>query len=240
MELADFNPDPILFRNNLMSRGVYGMKSSGRAEGTKSMEHIMCADSACPEDVVNHNLIVGIDRREYPNATYNACPGEARCEPVYYDWIGFSDPANGDFSLAADSAYAQAGPGGAPIGVNVSALPQILNLTIEAAPRFATFRYELREPIADIPCVLQVSEKRDLSVSVPDLDPTLFPQADSTLRPGTTQDGFQRIFTAGTLASEPARDGTVYDRALRPGTQYYYRLMCGGDTRSGTFSTTPE
>lgn len=228
---------PVIFRNNIMQRGTQGVKGSGTPEGIRSLELFFCAGAPCPESDVGQNIIAGVNRQLYANNTYNLCPTDAACA-ADYSGARFTDPANHDYSLADDSPYKGRATDGTDIGVDMSRLPQIRNLRVQATSRQAVFSYELSQPIQHIPCVLEVSRKRDLSEPVVDVNPVLFRRSDSDRRSSAITNGGRHIFVVGQDITETALDGTGYSRALSPLTQYYYRLQCGGDSRSGDFKTT--
>jgi hypothetical protein len=121
----------------------------------------------------------------------------------------------------------------------VSQLPLIRNLYIETSSRQVMFRYMVTDPIRSIPCVLQVSPKRDLSESIDDLNPVYFTRSDTDRRYNDA-DSLERAFLVGGGGPAIANNGETRNRDLVSGSTYYYRLMCGGDTRTGSFSTNNE
>lgn len=235
-----YEDHPISLRNNIWSRGNTGVKGSGRAEGKATLETFLCVGGPCGSDLIDQNIIVGADRRVYPNATYNACAKDSACAPSY-EYVGFRDPDNEDYSLRDDSAYRGLATDGKDIGVDMTQLAQIRNLKVTPAPKQVAFSYELSEPVKHIPCVLEVSDKRDLSQSINDLNPAFFTRSDSdSSRDAANKGSESRQFIVGADTSESGADGAQHNRSLSPGTTYYYRLMCGGDARRGSFTTSSE
>lgn len=229
---------PLVFRNNILGRGRLGIKGPGRAEGNATIARFMCKDDTCDENTFTHNVILGVDRRSYPGPNYNLCVNDNRCDPDF-SLVGFNDPARGDFGLRDDSPFKRMGTDETDIGADISQLPQIRNLTVETSPRQAMFSYGVTEPIRSISCVLQVSNSRNFSSSIDDLNPRYFTRADTDRR-FNDADSLERKFLVGGAGAASANDGEVRNRDLTPGTTYYYRLMCGGDAQIGSFSTPGE
>jgi hypothetical protein len=229
--------EPIIFRNNILQRGTLdGIKGSGQGEGTGTFQFYMCGGKPCPPDTVSPNIIAGVNRRVYPEGTFNLCPSDAGCKPEL-STFGFADPAREDFSLTVSSPFRAAAGDGSGLGVDMTQLPQISNLRVEAGSTKAILYYRLSQPIQHIPCAVEVSRKRDFSEPVSDVNPVLFQRADSDRRSTAVTDGPWHSFVIGSDVSEQGMDGNTYSRALAPATQYHYRLMCGGDTRTGAFVT---
>jgi hypothetical protein len=229
---------PLVFRNNIVGRGKSGIKGSGRTEGNSTIVRFMCKSNACEEGQFTRNIILGIDRRSYPDSTFNLCESSSGCEPDF-NLVGFNDPGQGDFGLRDDSQFKRMATDETDIGADMSQLPRIRNLRVEASARQAMFSYGVTEPIRGIPCVLQVGQKRNLSDSIDDLNPRYFTRADTDRR-FNDADALERAFVVGGAGSAQANDGEIRSRDLTPGATYYYRLMCGGDARTGSFSTAAE
>jgi hypothetical protein len=230
-------PDqPVYFRNNILPRGRDGVKGSGRSEGKATFDFYMCRGQSCEEGAVDGNIIAGVDLRLYPQRTMNLCPTERSCTPDY-SVLKFADPSKGDYSLTADAPLRAAATDGGDIGVDMSQLPRIRNLRVHTAPTKAVVYYDLSPSIQHIPCVLEVSTKRDFSAPVPDVNPALFERADSDRRPGAVTDGPYHSFVVGNNTTQTGMDGNAWSRALAPVTEYFFRLQCGGDTRTGSFRT---
>ncbi len=86
-------------------------------------------------------------------------------------------------------------------------------------------------------CTVQVSESPDFKPLVNDVNPDLFPGADSDSRQESISDGARRVFAIGRRAVEQGADGKWYSRALQTNTMHYYRVRCGSDTATGSFRT---
>lgn len=231
---------PIILRNNILSRGRVGMKGPGRAEGLASFELFLCLGPPCNDDQIGRNLILGVNRRQYPGSTFNGCAGDDACEPNI-EAVGFRNPSNEDYGLREDSPYRGQATDGTDIGADMWWLPQIRNLQVDAAATQAVFTWNVSEPIREIPCVLQVSTQRNLSEPVHDVNPALFTRADSDqVRDAANEKAMTRRFTVGSDQMDGALDGSTPVRRLSPDTTYYYRLMCGGDARLGSFRTAAQ
>ncbi|MBC8165864.1 MAG: hypothetical protein H7Y20_08335, partial [Bryobacteraceae bacterium] len=125
------------------------------------------------------------------------------------------------------SIYQNGSTDGKDLGADTGNLPLIHNLQTTAGPGTASWSSELSAPIQHVPCALEVSP--DISLErhtgpyqvVDDVNPLRRAQADSDRRSGNVVDGPRR----------------AYFLNLTPGTRFYYRLMCGGDMRIGSFET---
>ena len=73
------------------------------------------------------------------------------------------------------------------------------------------------------------------------LRPDYFIRADSdrsNKRASHSDDRLVRKFQVGQNKQEADDNGQMRNLALNPGTDYYYRLMCGGATERGSVRTT--
>ena len=234
---AEVVNEPIVFRNNILQKSPeLGIRGSGAAEGTRTFEAYLCAGQPCDTSSISPNVIAGVNRNTYPPNTFNLCPTAAACDA---DLSGakFTDSSDNNFSLAEDSPFRGAASDGSDLGVNARTLPRIQNLRVAATSNKAVVYYQLSEPIQHIPCVLEAGRRPDFSEPVADVNPVLFRRADSDRRPTAVTDGAFHSFIIGSDVNESAMNGNVYSRALEPGTRYFYRLQCGGDTRAGEFTT---
>ncbi len=230
--------EQVVFRNNILQRSsITGVRGSGSSEGTPTFEMYMCGSQPCQEGLVSPNVIAGANRNIYPPYTFNLCPAAAACDS---DLSGakFTDASDNDFSLAEDSPFRGAASDGGDLGVDMRTLPQIRRLRVDTTATKAVLHYQLSEPIQHIPCVLEVGRRPDFTDRVADVDPALFRRADSDRRPTALTDGAYHTFVIGSDTNETAMGGSGYSRALEPATKYYYRLQCGGDARTGEFTTT--
>ncbi len=87
------------------------------------------------------------------------------------------------------------------------------------------------------PCTVDVSENVSYSPPVHDADPLIFAGANLDNRPGSPFFGMSRTFVAGKRAAEVGQDGRRYSRALQALTLHYYRITCGLDQTTGSFTT---
>jgi hypothetical protein len=227
------------FRFNITPRGTLGITGSNRNEGTASIQYYFCNGGSEPcADAVKGNLFIGANPGQYSADNFWANS---------YDELGIK-PSAGLFTLADSSRYPanEAGPPGA----NVALLPLITALRIEARQTEATISYGAPN---DTPCVLEVSPDAALVqhngpyTVINDVNPVLFYRSDTDQRDGPVA-GLARSFTIGKEVAEgntggwrrlgPPRPPSGLPRlSLIPGKTYYYRLMCGGDTQQGTFTT---
>ncbi len=88
------------------------------------------------------------------------------------------------------------------------------------------------------PCQVEVSESPGYVPLVHDVDPSLFTGSNLDSRAGGLSRGTDRIFVIGKRAAEIGLDTIRYSRALQTATQHYYRITCGGQVATGSFSTT--
>jgi hypothetical protein len=88
----------------------------------------------------------------------------------------------------------------------------------------------------NVPCRIEVSEREDFSSLVPDVNPSLFPDADQDSR-SLIRDSATRLVVIGTRAAEPA-NGKFHSRALRSATRHFVRVTCGERTLRAEFHTT--
>ena len=105
--LDDRQKAHVVIRNNLVSRGEYGIFGSGKGEGTVGIEFYL------PSAVITHNVIIGAPETSYPNGNFF---------PASIEEVGFQDFARGDYQLADRSRYRRAGTDGRDIGADIGAV----------------------------------------------------------------------------------------------------------------------
>lgn len=218
--------------NNIFPRGAQaGVRGGPHDEGSASLNSILCGGKPCPLAQYSKNIIAGADLRKYTTGeTYNLCPDNVRCE-INWD---FDDPRSGklfdDYSAGVfrvrEGHFAKRGAAdGKDIGADYDQLPQIRKLLIETTDRIALVKYNVTDPIQHIPCVIEVSDQRDLSTSIPDLNPNPFFRPGSDRQSDSIVDKERRTIRIG--KNVPLSSNTVY----------WYRLHCGGDVAEGSFTT---
>jgi hypothetical protein len=92
------------------------------------------------------------------------------------------------------------------------------------------------------PCTIEVSESPTYLPLVADLDPLLFPGADSDAERNILPAGTSRLVPIGLRIAAQARDGKWHSRALGAETQHYVQVNCGDTPIGATMftTTTPE
>jgi hypothetical protein len=212
---------------------------------------------AQPDYVAKNNQLAGDYGTFEGNSGCNGtCSGNisARAASAHY-----LDAAAGNFKIKPGSLWYKAGTDGRDLGVDFDQLPLLKNVRVTVGTQDATIDFDLSATNKDVPVVLEVSPTTASFggsvaypcltstlcpyVVVPSLDPTLFKQPDSSERtnpklPPVAHDGLHRswpICWRDTVNDD--RTGTPRDLSCKPNTVYYYRLMAGGDTVWGSFTT---
>jgi hypothetical protein len=134
---------------------------------------------------------------------------------------------------------------GSDIGADPSLVPMIKNLHVTATDRLALFRYMVTPVISEVPCVVEVHDSPDMEGNWTDVGGTVH-----------TSTGYAGELSA--ISTHYGKDSDAHDMNPRsPGkirrsivightvnltaeTTYYYRLHCGGDMESGSFTTAAE
>jgi hypothetical protein len=251
------NLGDVVFRNNFITK-----TSSGSARGYQTTHYAgvlrdYCGGSQgateCPSAQWGKNIFAGAAISSYPNDDENAA--QTRATGVYnlgssnaaftpdashYNAL-FRDYASGKYAVHNTSAFKRTGTDGADYGADMSQIPRILALKVTPTDTLVHFSYALTQPIAHIPCVLEVSERPDFRDETATEDPTdgsytlgyvgegsdisTYYGHESDAYDGYVRRGAQRTIIVG--QSEP----------LDPETLHYYRLSCGGDQQTGSFTT---
>ncbi|MEO8053264.1 MAG: hypothetical protein ABI833_22925, partial [Acidobacteriota bacterium] len=184
-----------------------------------------------------------------------ACSGGNTCSGnIVSAWV---DPfaglaSKGILKLAPGSAYSGAGSDLRNVGVDFDQIPQISGLKVSAGVTAALLEFDLTAPIRDAgatqPCSLEVSSNQNLQSDlgsyavVNDLNPAFFRQPDTSARTNAAlsaviASGGHVYWPVGQNATVTGDDGVGHNLALAPGTTYYGRLMCYGDSQWFTFQT---
>ena len=232
----EFHAGDTRILNNIFPRtqlgNQAGVTGANFDEGTASLDNVACGGGkACTADFFNKNIIAGVDLRKYTTGiNYNLCPTDARCT-INFDFDHpqygklFDDLSAGVYRVREGHIAKRGGTDGKDIGADYDQLPQIRKLRIETTDRVGLFKYNVSEPIKQIPCVIEVSDKRDLSTIIPDLNASVFLRPGTDQQPDSIVSGVRRTLRIGKNV------------ALSPSTVYWYRLHCGGDAAEGSFTT---
>lgn len=89
----------------------------------------------------------------------------------------------------------------------------------------------------DAACAVEVSEAAEYSPLAHDVNGSLFSGANLDSRDTSANLGRDRVFVVGRRTIHTASDQKNYSRALQAATLHYYRITCGSDTATGSFTT---
>jgi hypothetical protein len=171
-----------------------------------------------------------------PGTVLSNCPGVAACNQ---DW-DYEDPQYGRLFRNRSAGLLKVQDtntwakrvldDGSDVGADPDELPEIRNLTVTPTNRSALFSWSVTNPIAHIPCVVEVNETPDFQAGryageLSDIATYHRQDADDAERYMRSESGIDRMITVG------------HTVPLNNLTTYYYRLQCGGDTRRGSFVT---
>ena len=148
----------------------------------------------------------------------------------------FVNPVNGNFSVRNEHGWAKRGlSDGSDVGADMSNIPEIRELEVTPTDSRVVFQWRVSEPIAEIPCAVELHTAPDFEASSFDGHATgyaaelsqigTYPGADSDMAQPNIRTAHWRMITLG------------YAVPLEPDTTHYYRLHCGGDARRGSFKT---
>lgn len=101
-----------IFRDNLLTRGQYGIFGSGKGEGNTALAYY------APNATVKGNILVAAPVSLYPSGNYFPTGSLA---------VGMADYAGGDYTLLSSSPYATSGTDGTAPGANAAVLRQRLS-----------------------------------------------------------------------------------------------------------------
>jgi hypothetical protein len=229
----------IYFRNNIVPGALAVVRDGNGNESAAVITKQWCNNGTepCDDRLVNNVFTQRADPGWYASSNrWVASAAE----------VGFADQNNDVYKLRSGragkrSAFLGAANDGKDPGAAITPLPLVAGLSIQAGARWAAFSYQAPN---ETPCVLEVSEsaavvKRNGDYRViTDLDPAYFPRPDTDADAGrAVKWGRRRSMLAGRDTTETGLDGQPHYRGLSPGTTYYYRLMCAGDARQGSFQS---
>jgi hypothetical protein len=102
----------LVFRNNLLLRGDYGVFGSGKGEGKPALDYF------APGAVFAGNVLIGANPTIYPAGNYF---------PQSVLTVGMVDYAGGNYSLTSGSPYATSGVGGLTPGADFGKVRELLS-----------------------------------------------------------------------------------------------------------------
>ena len=97
-----------VFRNNVMTKGTYGVFGSGQGEGKSALDYYCAAGY-----VFARNVLVAMNGAQYPADNYF---------PASLSAVGFVNLAGADYRLASGSPYKSKGTDGSDPGADVDAV----------------------------------------------------------------------------------------------------------------------
>jgi hypothetical protein len=101
-----------VFRDNISTRGTYGVFGTNLGEGTAPLNYY-----AAPGYVFLRNLIIGAPASLYPTGSFY---------PAGVTDVGFVDQANGNYRLLSTSSYAKQASDGRDPGADIDAVDRAL------------------------------------------------------------------------------------------------------------------
>jgi len=222
------NPKDSVLTNNIFDKNLVGF--------FRSTEHFelareLCGGATCGTAQWDRNILIGTNIASYaasPGAVGNLCPTKTSCATPDYSML-FDSKDSGYLQVRPGSAFTRKATDGADYGADFSQLPEIRDVVVRPTDRMVLFRFRVTEPIADIPCVAEVSTTPDYSTYSGELAHiSEWSGQDSDSADRFPRSGYDRVIVVG------------HSVALTSSTLHYYRLHCGGDVRTGTFTTDKE
>jgi hypothetical protein len=215
-----------VIRNNIFTRPMNAAVYGNHLGLTRDY----CGGAAtCPLSQWDRNIFAGANLSTFtsPGLAVNLCPARSGCTTPDYGAV-FRNFAARQWDVKNTSAFKRASTDGSDYGADFSQLPRIVGLTANATDRLVVFRYSVTQPISHIPCVAEVSDSVEFATYAGEGgNPGSYPRHDSDAFDGYPGTPMHRTLIVG--ASAP----------LLPDKKYHYRLSCGGDVQSGTFTTLP-
>ncbi|HEY2376738.1 MAG TPA: hypothetical protein VGH98_12245 [Gemmatimonadaceae bacterium] len=97
----------VVVRDNIVTRGVYGISGTGQGEGNSAINFYL------PGAVITHNLLIGKSNAEYPAGNLFV---------AHASEVGFVDFDHGNYRLSRTSRFRGAGTDGRDLGADFDAL----------------------------------------------------------------------------------------------------------------------
>lgn len=243
--------------SNIFPASQYGVTADGLyGQQTKVFQNYIASD-----------LVLSNNHMYSSSASPISCYAGQTCTGLITghspDRSNYLDADTGNYKVKPGSEWAKAGTDGHDLGADYDKLPLIKNARVVARANAAVLEYDVSAVNDKIPQVLEVSAATQTLpkagggtqwypclastlcpyVVLPSLDPTLFQQPDSSERTNSkllpvVHEGLHRswpICWTGTANDD--RTGAARNFACAANTTYYYRLMAGGDTVTGSFTT---
>lgn len=217
---------------NIFTRGKEGVRSSYGADGSPSTLAVFPGVQGW-----GRNVILGSPtgpQNYVPGTVLSNCSSSAACTE---DW-DYDDPqygklfrnrAAGLFKIMDTNRWAKRVlDDGSDMGADPDELPQIRNLSVSPTSRTVVFAWSVTNPIAHIPCIVEVNEKPDFAAGyyageMAEIETYFRHEIDTAER--NIRSDTERMLTVGHAVP------------LKSEFKYYYRLQCGGDTLRGSFTT---
>jgi hypothetical protein len=218
------HPGDTVFRNN-----VFGLHTTAAVRSNHTDAALfICGGTVCPPSQWSNNVFAGANLTTYsgsPGSVSNLCPSSSGCRSPNFGLL-FRDFDHQKLDVKPGTAFSRRASDGADYGADVTQLPEIRELSVTPTDHMVLFEYRVTQPISHIACVVEVSTRPDFATYAGELGNIAnYPRQDSDDADPYFREGLQRMIAIG--RSVP----------LTAGTQHYYRLHCGGDVRTGTFTT---
>jgi hypothetical protein len=218
---------------NIWSRGVGGSNGvSANAPEDGGFALVGKFPGTSTGGIWGKQIILGGRQDAFASGTvWTGCPSTSVCltsTSQTPDWrTVFVNPAGGDFSVK-EGSWGKRALNGIDLGADPAQLAQIRGLTVVPDSRSVELRWSVTDPIAHIPCIVEVH-------TAPDFESGQYAGELSDIRTyyGHDIDNANRAWVIGNQRTIKVGDFVP----LAGGTPYYYRLHCGGDVQRGMFVT---
>jgi hypothetical protein len=140
----------------------------------------------------------------------------------------WTNVAKYDYSILPGSYLHNAATDGTDVGVDMTKLPLLTNLSALVSPNRVVFSYTVPDPLSTMTANLEITNDSGMATElgpytvVNDVRPDLHPGNDTDLRPDATRVGNVRTFPVNGLTQN---------------TLYNFRLSIGGFYQAGSFTT---